>query len=268
MVRPLQHDIGGIDRCAGRCVAAVVTAKATWPHPEGRFADAPPSMPTPTEPDIGDGVVHTHEVGASWTRHVTLVTMAPTTLQPSGPPMQGCDRTPPIERHTMTNTQQTGSARTGLTAPTLTPTLGLVTLGALSLLISLLGTPWVFFPANPAAKAPASTASFSDLKTVIGSGKIPTTWVQDVYFGWFAWVLVIAVIALGVAAVVARSRAAHIALRVVGLVGFVMTVFAFKGEMTWAQYWDGHTNLRLGGYLVFLGFILAAVAGGLRPRRD
>jgi hypothetical protein len=168
----------------------------------------------------------------------------------------------------MTNTQQTRSERAGIAAPGLTPTLGLVVLGAISLLVSLTGAAWVLNPANPAAKTPASTASFSDLKAVIGSGKIPTTWVQDLYFGWFAWVLVIAVIAIGVAAVLTRKRAAHIALLVVGLVGLVMTVFAFKGELTWSQYWDAHTNLRLGGYLVFLGFILAAVAGGLRTRRD
>jgi hypothetical protein len=90
---------------------------------------------------------------------------------------------------------------------------------------------------------------------------------QDAYFGWLAWTLLGIVVVLGVACALTKSRALGAATAILGADGFVLTVFALKGELTWSQYWDGHANLRLGGYLAFVGFLLASAAGGLSARR-
>src|SRR3546814_18375546 len=52
-------------------------------------------------------------------------------------------------------------------------------IGPILLLIAFTGPGWVFVPANPALKAPATTLSFSGLPDLVGSGAVPTTWVPD-----------------------------------------------------------------------------------------
>lgn len=43
------------------------------------------------------------------------------------------------------------------------------------LLVALLGVGWLYVPANPAIKSPATTLGFHDLHQLPASGAIPTT---------------------------------------------------------------------------------------------
>ncbi|NDV10759.1 hypothetical protein GXW84_41350 [Rhodococcus sp. IEGM 248] len=51
------------------------------------------------------------------------------------------------------------------------------------LLVALLGAGWLYVPANPAIKAPATTLGFNDLHDLAASGAVPTTWLQQNYCG-------------------------------------------------------------------------------------
>jgi hypothetical protein len=125
------------------------------------------------------------------------------------------------------------------------------------LLISLLGPGWLFVPANPAARMPETTLSFGDLHDLANSGALPTTHIQQSYFGWLGWTLVLAtgITALLVAVVARRALVALLA--VLSVAGVVVTTFGLKGALTWANFVDQVPNVRVGGYLVFIGYVSA-----------
>ncbi|MEO5664499.1 MAG: hypothetical protein ABIR39_14570 [Nocardioides sp.] len=135
------------------------------------------------------------------------------------------------------------------------------------LLVALLGAGWLFVPANPAIEAPATTLGFDELHDLAASGVIPTTWVQQNYFGWLGWTLVILVIALALATAAAGLRFVAMALAGAGLVGLAINVFAVKGALTWGQFTDQIPNIRIGGYCAIVGYILAIALGAIGSAR-
>ena len=128
---------------------------------------------------------------------------------------------------------------------------------ALFLLVSLLGAAWLYVPANPAAKAPAITLDFSDLHDLANSGAVPTSAIQKSYFGWLGWTLALATIALAVATVLLRNRILAAALGAFGVAGLAFTALGVKGALTWSQLFDQVENIRLGGYLDVLAYVVA-----------
>lgn len=125
------------------------------------------------------------------------------------------------------------------------------------LLVSLLGPGWLFVPANPAAKMPETTLSFGDLHNLANSGIIPTTHIQQLYFGWLGWTLVLATGVTAVFVAVVSRRALVALLAVLSVAGVVATTFGMKGTLTWADFVDQVPNVRVGGYLVFIGYLSA-----------
>ena len=135
------------------------------------------------------------------------------------------------------------------------------------LLVALLGLGWLYVPANPAIKAPATTFGFDDLHDLANSGAVPTTWLQQNYFGWLGWTVVLAVTALAIVTALTGKRVAAIALAGAGLISLVVTLFAVKGELTWGQFGDQIPNFRAGGYCALLGYLIALGFGGVRSAR-
>lgn len=135
------------------------------------------------------------------------------------------------------------------------------------LLVALLAAGWLYVPANPAAKAPATTLAFNDLHQLAGSGVIPTTWVQQSYFGWLGWTLVVIVIALALGTAVTARRSAAATLGGAGLVGLLVNLFAVKGALTWGQFIDQVPNVRVGGYCAVVGYLLTLAVGARAAAR-
>lgn len=135
------------------------------------------------------------------------------------------------------------------------------------LLVALLGAGWLYVPANPAMKAPATTLGFNDLHDLAASGAIPTTWLQQNYFGWLGWTLIIIVIALSLATALTGKRSVAMALAGAGVVGLAVNLFAVKGSLTWGQFTDQVPNIRVGGYCAIVGYLLVVALGGIRAAR-
>lgn len=135
------------------------------------------------------------------------------------------------------------------------------------LLLALLGAGWLYVPANPAIKAPAATLGFGDLHKLAGSGVIPTTWIQQNYFGWLGWTLVLVIIALCLVTAATCNRIVAGVLAAAGLVSLITHLFAVKGALTWGQFADQTSHLRIGAYCAVAGYVLAIAFGGLRAAR-
>lgn len=132
-------------------------------------------------------------------------------------------------------------------------------LTALFLLVSLLDAAWLSVPANPATKAPSTTLDFSDLHDLANGGAVPTTAIQESYFGWLGWTLAVAAITLAVTAILLRNRGPAYVLGGLSVAGLVFTALGVKGALTWSQLFDQVENIRLGGYLVVLAYVFALV---------
>jgi len=105
--------------------------------------------------------------------------------------------------------------------------------------VALLGAGWLYVPANPAIKAPATTLGFNDLHDLAASGAVPTTWLQQNYFGWLGWTLIIIIIvALSLATALTGKRSVAMALAGAGVVSLAVNFFAVKGALTWGQFTD------------------------------
>ena len=107
------------------------------------------------------------------------------------------------------------------------------------LLVALLGAGWLYVPANPAIKAPATTLGFNDLHDLAASGAVPTTWLQQNYFGWLGWTLIIIIIiivALSLATALTGKRSVAMALAGAGVVSLAVNLFGLKGALTWGQF--------------------------------
>lgn len=140
-------------------------------------------------------------------------------------------------------------------------------LSPILLLVALLGAGWLYVPANPAIQAPATTLGFDELHDLAASGVIPTTWVQQNYFGWLGWTLIVVVIALTVATAITNHRIVASALAATGLISLGLHIFAVKGALTWGAFMDQTPNLRVGAYCAVAGYVLALALGGLRAAR-
>jgi hypothetical protein len=140
-------------------------------------------------------------------------------------------------------------------------------LGAVLLLISPLGVGWFYVPAVPQAHIPATTLSYQGLHHLAGSGMAPTNWVQQNYFAWLGWLLIVAAILITGAAVVTGRRALDMAGAALCLLGLVLGLFAAKGALSWSQFAHELSNLRVGAYLLVAGFFIILVSA-LIPEAD
>ena len=141
---------------------------------------------------------------------------------------------------------------------------------AVAFAASLLGLNWLHVPAQPAIKAPATTLTFQDLHELTTSGIVPTSGVQEAYFAWLGWVLAVGAVAIALATTLMGHRALIALLAGVSSLGLVLTALGVKGTLTWGQFFDQVPNIRVGGYLVVLGYLAAlalAVASLLRGQR-
>ena len=144
-----------------------------------------------------------------------------------------------------------------------------ITLGiaAVMLVIAPLGPGWLHVPANPALKTPATTLSFSDLHDFIASGVAPTNALQEAYFSWLAWVLIVLTLLVGVVTVATANRAAAVALAALGFVSLALTALSIKGAMDWGWFFDQVQYIRVGGYLLIVGFVITLILGVVTAAR-
>ena len=140
---------------------------------------------------------------------------------------------------------------------------GVVGIGAVLLLASLLGLTWLVMPANPATDAPAAAVSFNDLTAATKSS--PST-VQSTYFGWLAWVLFGAIILLSVAVLLTGNRLIAAVTAGIGLLTAILTTLALKGPQTWSQTIEALPNLRIGGYLMLIGLLALLIFNAIKAR--
>ena len=140
-------------------------------------------------------------------------------------------------------------------------------LGAVLLIISTLGIAWFHIPAQPQAHVPALTLSYNGLHHLASSGLAPTNWIQQNYFAWLGWVLIAATIIATGAAALAGHRLLSGAGAVLSLLGLVLGLFAAKGVLSWSQFSHEIPDLRIGAYLLVIGFLLTLVSV-LVPERD
>ncbi|GAA3218745.1 hypothetical protein [Actinocorallia longicatena] len=140
-------------------------------------------------------------------------------------------------------------------------------LGAVLLLIAPLGPGWLFSPANPAAGIPAITLSFADLHRLTSSGPVPTNWIQENYFSWLGWALIAVTILTTAAGVLLRRRELNSTAAALAALGIVLTVLAAKGTLTWSQFSDETPHIRVGVYLLQLGYVLMIAAAATAQKR-
>jgi len=140
--------------------------------------------------------------------------------------------------------------------------------GTVLLLISPLGLTWLAAKAVPAAHIPAQNLDYADLHHLTSSGLAPTNWVQQNYFSWLGWLLIILT-------VLATAAAALLGRRVLGIVGIttaalglVLGLFAAKGVLTWSAFSHQVPDLRAGAYFLVVGFLLLLIASALTPERS
>jgi hypothetical protein len=132
--------------------------------------------------------------------------------------------------------------------------------GALLLLVSALGPGWFYSPAQPQAHIPATTLSYQGLHHLADSGLAPTNWIQQNYFSWLGWLLIIVTVLATGAAVVSGRRVLSLVGAAFSLLGLVLGLFAAKGALSWSQFGHQLPNLRVGAYLLVAGFVLTCVS--------
>lgn len=132
-------------------------------------------------------------------------------------------------------------------------------LAAVLLIASLLAPGWLHVPANPAAGTPATTLDFQDLNEL--TGVVPTTGWQEAYFSWLGWTLVVLAIAVAAVALLRPSVVSAGAQVMTAFVGLVSTLFGVKGPLTWSQFVDATDQVRIGVYMLDLGFFALLVVG-------
>ena len=120
-----------------------------------------------------------------------------------------------------------------------------VALGFLLVVIALVLMNWY----DPVGK-------FSDVSTAVSkSSGVP--FLADLFFGWLAWVLTLACLILGVAAIITRIRVLGYVLTALGVVS---AIIAFTAQYQLAS-WDGKIDHSLGSYMATVGFLVSAGAG-------
>ncbi|HEV2638931.1 MAG TPA: hypothetical protein VGX23_27550 [Actinocrinis sp.] len=139
-------------------------------------------------------------------------------------------------------------------------------IGALCLLISALGPTWLTTPAVPAAHIPALSLDYSDLHKLSRSGQVPTTWIQQNFFSWIGWTLIIAMLLVVAGAALLRRRPLNLVAVGLSVVGLVLGLFAAKGALTWSQFSNELPHLQIGAYLLVGGFIVTLISGFIPER--
>jgi hypothetical protein len=137
--------------------------------------------------------------------------------------------------------------------------LGSVIAAGIVLITSLIGTTWLFSPANPTTRLPALNLSFSHLRALTRAAPAPAE--QRAYFSWLCWTLVIGTLTAAVLSVVVRSRLISALVALLSMTALVCTLIAVKGALTWSQLLREVKDMRIGGYLVIFGFLLLLVHG-------
>ena len=145
------------------------------------------------------------------------------------------------------------------------PGVALVLLGALLVLLSFRFLDWYDVPASADSSGDVTFSKLHASAEQLGGAGVATA-----YFAWLAWVLLLAVIVVGVAANVPSPAAdgLRVAGFLVGALGVAGTYYAL------AQHFDatGSThdvlhNSTWGLWAALLGFLIAAGGAGLGPRR-
>ena len=140
----------------------------------------------------------------------------------------------------------------------------LVLAGALLVLASFRLLDWYDVPGQ--ATDSTRSVTFSALKT--SADQLTDSGLATAYFDWLAWVLLVALILVGVAAT-ARTRLAdplRVAGFLVGLLGAASTYFALTSYFDAARSeHDILDNSSWGLWSVLLGFLLAGVGAALGP---
>lgn len=147
------------------------------------------------------------------------------------------------------------------------PTLGATVVAGALLLVALVGPAWLHVPANPQVGAPAANLDFDQLGDLIAADAVPTNGIQAAYFSWLGWLLATFTVLTGLVASVLPRRAVAGTLTVLAIVGLVLTGLAVKGPLSWSDFLDQVPNVRAGGYLVVLGYLLLLVTGVFVGRR-
>jgi hypothetical protein len=140
-------------------------------------------------------------------------------------------------------------------------------LGAVLLLVAPSGPAWFHIPGQPKAHIPATTLSYAGLHHLSSSGLTPTDWIQHNYFAWLGWVLIAATVVLTAGAVLLGRHLLAVAAAVLSLLGLVLGIYAAKGVLTWSQFLHQVPHLRVGAYLLVVGFLLTALAAFVPERR-
>ncbi|MCZ4551050.1 hypothetical protein [Gordonia rubripertincta] len=125
----------------------------------------------------------------------------------------------------------------------------------------------LYVPADASDASQAVTLDFGDFKSMIESGAAPSTGLQEIYFGWLAWVLAILAIGASLLSSALLQRATAIVAVISAVAALLASVFGTKGQLTWAQYIEQGTNLRIGSYFAFLGYFLIIATGVVVARR-
>jgi hypothetical protein len=142
----------------------------------------------------------------------------------------------------------------------------LVITGAVLVLIAIRFLHWYDVPAGHDS---SGDVTFSKLRA--SAEQLGGAGVASAYFGWLAWLLLLAVIVLGVAANLPTPVAdpLRVAGFLVGLVGAAATYYAMAQHFnaTGSSHNVFH-NSTWGLWAALLGFLLAATGAVLGPRRS
>ncbi|MEJ7831839.1 MAG: hypothetical protein WKF79_02915 [Nocardioides sp.] len=149
------------------------------------------------------------------------------------------------------------------TRPSL-PAAGLTLLAAAALAVSMAGPTFL-------ALVGEFDVSFASLRTLTSLDSAPA--IQNLYFGWLAWILTIIVIVALLATVVLSSsvitrvtQGVVFLLSAAGLVLTLLCVQQLSNQDPSNGFFDHFGWIRLGGYLHVVGWVLAIIAAVYAPR--
>jgi hypothetical protein len=146
------------------------------------------------------------------------------------------------------------------------PGVVLVLAGAASVLLSFRFLHWYDVPAGHDSSGDVTFSKLHDSSEQLGGAGV-----ANAYFGWLAWVLLLASIVVGVAANVPSPLADGLRVGgfVVGVIGVGGTYYALAQHFnaTGSAHNVFH-NATWGVWAALVGFLLAAVGAVLGPRRS
>lgn len=143
--------------------------------------------------------------------------------------------------------------------------------GATLLVLALRGLLWYSVDSAKGLNVAGTGFTFADLR---GNADNLTAPVTGAYFNWLAWLLLVGVTVVGVAANL-PTRAAdglRVAGLLIGLLGLVATYYALAQLFNAQRAAGGSShsvwhNSSFGVWAAFAGFALATIGAGIGPRR-